>query len=76
MSESAHIIDSAREISEPGGESGVVLQRQDRGRHKHGDLLAVSDSLESRPDSNLGLAEADITADNAESFGRNRKHSP
>ena len=46
-----------------GGEAAVVLLGEDRGRHQHGDLLAGVDGLERRPDGDLGLAVADVAAD-------------
>ena len=39
-----------------------MLQRKYRGRHKHCHLLAVSHSLECRPDCNFRLSESDIPA--------------
>ena len=40
-----------------------MLGDQQRGRHQHGDLLAVLDRLERRPHRDLGLAVADVAAD-------------
>ncbi len=40
-----------------------MLLREDRRRHEHGDLLAVLHRLERGPDRDLGLAVADVTAD-------------
>ena len=39
-----------------------MLVRQHGGRHEHGHLLVVSESLERRPHRHLGLAEPDIAA--------------
>ena len=44
-------------------ERGVVLRRQQGRRHQDRDLLAVLDRLERRPDRDLGLAIADVAAD-------------
>ena len=45
------------------GERGEVLLDQQRGRHQHGDLLAVLHRLERGADRDLGLAVADVAAD-------------
>ena len=45
------------------GERRVVLLDQQRGRHKHGDLLAVLHRLERGAHRDLGLAVADVAAD-------------
>ena len=45
------------------GEGLEVLLGEQRRRHEHGGLLAVLDRLEDRPDRDLGLAEADVAAD-------------
>ncbi len=42
-----------------------MLLGQDGGRHEHGDLFAAHDGLESGANGDLGLAEADIAADEA-----------
>jgi len=44
-------------------EGGVVLLDQQRRGHQDGDLLAVHDRLEGCPDGDLGLAVADVAAD-------------
>ena len=54
-----------REAAHPLGERGEVLGDQQRGRHQHRDLLAVLDRLERRPYGDLGLAVADVAADQA-----------
>ena len=52
-----------REGGVPLGEGlGVLLDEQGR-RDEHGDLLAVLDGLERCPDGDLGLAVADVAAD-------------
>ena len=63
--EPADDLDRERELGHPRGEAAVVLLGQDRGRHQHGDLLAGVDRLERRPDGDLGLAVADVAADQA-----------
>ena len=40
-----------------------MLLDQQRGRHQHGDLLAVLHGLERGPHRDLGLAVSDVTAD-------------
>ena len=52
-----------REAAHPLGERREVLGDQQRGRHQHGDLLAVLDRLERRAHGDLGLAVADVAAD-------------
>gem|GEM_PF-2882498 len=46
-------------------EAFEVLLREDGGRHQHGDLLAVHHRLERGADGDLGLAVADVAADQA-----------
>ena len=46
-------------------EGAVVLLGEDRRRHEDGDLLAVVDRLERGADGQLGLAVADVAADEA-----------
>ena len=58
-------LDRERELGHPGGEAAVVLLGQDRGRDQDGDLLAGVDGLEGRADGDLGLAVADVAADQA-----------
>ena len=57
--------DRHRELAEPLGERRVVLLHQQRRRHEQDDLLAVLDRLERRAYGDLGLAVADVTADQA-----------
>ena len=55
--------DVDREPGVPVGEGGVVLLDQQRGRHQDRHLLAVLHRLERRPHRDLGLAVADVAAD-------------
>ena len=55
--------DLERERPEALAERRVVLGREDRRRHEHGDLLAVLDRLERGPQGDLGLAVADVADD-------------
>ena len=57
--------DIDRETAESLGKIPAVLPRQQRGRHHHGDLFAFERDRERRPQRHLGLAEADIAADQA-----------
>ena len=52
-----------REAAHPLGEGRVVLRHQQRRGHEHGDLLAVLHRLERRAHGDLGLAVADVAAD-------------
>ena len=54
-----------RERREPFAERDEVLFGQERRRHEHRDLLALHHGLEGRADRDLGLAEADVAADQA-----------
>ena len=53
------------EPGEAGGERRVVLRDEQRRRHEHRDLLAVLDGLEGGAHGDLGLAVADVAADEA-----------
>ncbi len=55
--------DRHRELAEPLGERRVVLLHQQRRRHEQDDLLAVLDRLERGAYGDLGLAVADVAAD-------------
>ena len=57
--------DLDREAAEAFGESLGVLARQQRRRHHHGHLLAVHGGDEGGAQRHLGLAEADVAADQA-----------
>ena len=52
-----------RELAHPLGERVEVLLGQQRRRHQHGHLLAVLHRLERRAHRDLGLAVADVAAD-------------
>ena len=54
-----------RPVGEAIGKRGGMLFCQQRGRREDGNLLAAHDSDEGRAQSHLGLAEADIAADQA-----------
>ena len=56
-------LDPDRVGGEAVGEGLEVLLGEQRRRHEHGGLLAVLDRLEDRPHRDLGLAEADVAAD-------------
>ena len=58
-------LDREGKLGHAGREAAVVLLGQDRRRHQHGHLLAGVDGLEGRPDGDLGLAVADVAADQA-----------
>ena len=58
-------LDRERELGHPRREAAVVLLGQDGRRHEHGDLLAGVDRLERGADGDLGLAVADVAADQA-----------
>ena len=51
-----------RELGHPGPERAQVLLGQDRGGHEHGHLVAGVDRLEGGPHRQLGLAVADVAA--------------
>ena len=57
--------DDERILGQALREGAEVLLGQDGRRHQHGDLLAVVDRLERGPDGQLGLAVADVAADQA-----------
>ena len=59
----AQVLDPHGEFFQPVVERSVMLQGEDRGRNQHGDLFRVGDGLESGADRDLGLAEADVAAD-------------
>ncbi len=56
-------LDRHRERPHPVGEGVQVLLGEQRGRHQHGDLLAVLHRLERRAHRDLGLAVTDVAAD-------------
>ena len=55
----------AREVQKSCGKCIVMLLCEDGGRHQNGDLLAVENRLEGRPQRNLRLAVAHVAADQA-----------
>ncbi len=57
------VLDRHRVVLQPLRERAEVLLGQDRGRRQHHHLLAVLDGLERGPQSDLGLAVADVAAD-------------
>ena len=57
--------DLHRKPAEAVGEGLVVLAREQRGRHDHGDLLAAHRRDEGGAQRHLGLAEADVAAHQA-----------
>ena len=61
--EPAQNLDVDRICAHPLGEGHVMLLRQNRSRGKNRDLLAFHDCLERRPEGDLGLAVADVAAD-------------
>ncbi len=63
--EAADDIDARQEIPEPLAERLEMLLREHGRRHEHRDLLAIHGRLVGRPDGDLGLAEADIAAQQA-----------
>ncbi len=56
-------LDADREEDHPVAEGLEVLAGQDGGRAEHGHLLAVHDRLEGGPHGHLGLAVADVAAE-------------
>ena len=54
-----------REGGQARAEGGIVLQGEDRGRNKHGNLLTVGSGLERCADGYFRLAKAYIAADQA-----------
>ena len=63
--EAAEHLDPDRIAGEAFAEGREVLLGEQRGGHQHRDLLAVLHGLERGPDGDLGLAEADVAADQA-----------
>ena len=58
-------LDAHGPIGEPVLERAMVLLREQRRRHEHGDLKARLHGDERRAQRDLGLAEADVAADDA-----------
>ena len=63
--EARDVLDRDRIVLEALGERAVVLLGEDRRRHEQHHLLAVLDRLERGPERDLGLAVADVAADQA-----------
>ena len=63
--EAAEALDDERILGQALAEGAEVLLGQHGRRHQHGHLLAVVDGLEGGPDGQLGLAVADVAADQA-----------
>ena len=63
--EARHVLDGHRVVLETLGERAVVLLGEDRGRRQHHHLLAVLGGLERGAQRHLGLAVADVAADEA-----------
>ena len=61
--EAAHHVDADREAGEALLQRLLVLERQHRGRREEGDLLAVHHGLERGAHRDLGLAVADVAAE-------------
>ena len=63
--EAADVVDGERVVLQALGERAVVLLGEDRRRREHEHLLAVVGGLERRAQRDLGLAVADVAADQA-----------
>ncbi len=63
--EAGQHLDLDREVGEPLPEGEQVLLREDRGRHQHRHLAALLHRLEGGAHRHLGLAVADVAADQA-----------
>ena len=63
VAEARDHLDGDRIVLEPLGEGAEVLGREDGGGHQHRHLLLVLDDLEGCPQRHLGLAVADVAAD-------------
>ena len=59
------VVDAHGHVFQPALEGAEVLIGQHRRGHENGHLLAVDGGLEGGPDGHLGLAEADVAADQA-----------
>ena len=57
------VLERERIVRQPLGERAVVLLGEDRRRHQHQHLLALVRGLERRAQRHLGLAVADVAAD-------------
>ena len=63
--EPRHVLDHERLVAQALGERAVVLLGEDRRRHEHHHLLAVAGGLDRGAQRDLGLAVADVAADQA-----------
>ncbi len=63
--EARHLLDGHRVVRQALGEGPEVLLGEDRRRHQHQHLLAALDRLERGAQRDLGLAVADVAADQA-----------
>ena len=61
--EARDVLERERVVGQALGERPVVLLGEDRRRHQHQHLLALVGRLERRPQRDLGLAVADVAAD-------------
>ncbi len=61
--EARDVLERERVVGEALGEGAVVLLGEDRRRHEHQHLLAVAGRLEGGAQRDLGLAVADVAAD-------------
>ena len=61
--EARDVLDLERLVAQALDERAVVLLGEDRRRHEHQDLLAVGGRLDRRAQRDLGLAVADVAAD-------------
>ena len=65
LAQAADAVDRDRQVREPLAEGAEVLLGEDRRRHEHHHLLAVGCRLDGRAQGDLGLAVADVAADQA-----------
>ena len=63
--EARDVLERERVVGEPLGERAVVLLGEDRRGHEHQHLLALGGRLEGGAQRDLGLAVADVAADQA-----------
>ena len=63
LAQAGDALDPERQVGEALAEGAEVLLGEDRGRHQHHHLLAVGGRLDRGPQRDLGLAEADVAAD-------------
>ena len=63
LAQARDALDPERQVGEPLAEGAEVLLGEDRRRHQHHHLLAVGGGLDRGAQRDLGLAEADVAAD-------------